>query len=67
MRKFVCILTILSLLSSCVPTKEVVKSDNGLEFSVVKFIYNDHEYISFSSGQQRNGFVHNPECKYGKQ
>ena len=79
MKKVIYIITMaLCLLSSCNMKKiEHKESDTEKEYlylrngrgtlTIFRFEYDGHKYILFTSGELKNGFVHDPDCPCHKQ
>lgn len=72
MKKVIYIIAMALCLSACC-MEEVKHQESAVEkeylylndqgtLNVIRFEYDDHKYILFSSGETRNGFVHDPDC-----
>ena len=42
--------------------KEYLYLKNALHMHIYRFKYDGHKYILFYAGDNRNGFVHDPDC-----
>ena len=78
MKKVIYIIAMALCLSSCCSMGEIErkKSEVKIEYldlkdvstlDVFRFEYDGHKYILFTSGELKNGFVHDPDCPCHKQ
>ena len=72
MKKVIYIIVMALCLSACC-MEEVKHQESAAEkeylylndqgtLGVIRFEYDGHKYILFTSGETRNGFVHDPDC-----
>ena len=72
MKKVIYIIAMALCLTACC-MEEVKHQESAVEkeylylsgqgsLGVLRFEYNGHKYILFTSGESRNGFVHDPDC-----
>ena len=74
MKKVIYIIAMALCLSSCCNMEEIKSQESVVEkeylylsngqgtLGVLRFEYDGHKYILFTSGESRNGFVHDPNC-----
>lgn len=74
MKKVIYIIATALLLAACCNMEEIKSQESAVEkeylylkdgqgsLGVLRFEYDGHKYILFTSGETRNGFVHDPDC-----
>lgn len=74
MKKVIYIIAMALCLSACCNMEEIKTQESTVEkeylylkdglgsLNVFRFEYDGHKYILFTSGETRNGFVHDPDC-----
>lgn len=74
MKKVIYIIAMALCLSACCNMEEIKTQESTVEkeylylkdgqgsLGVLRFEYDGHKYILFTSGETRNGFVHDPDC-----
>ena len=73
MKKIFYIIIMALCLTACCGMEEVKRQEVDIEkeylyfkgsfhLRVYRFEYNSHKYILFYAGEDKNGFVHDPDC-----
>ena len=73
MKKIIYTIAMALCLSACCSTGEIERKESEIKkeylylkgtstLNVVRFEYDGHKYILFTSSETRNGFVHDPGC-----
>ena len=73
MKKIIYTIAMALCLSACCSTGEIERKESEIKkeylylkgastLNVVRFEYDGHKYILFTSSETKNGFVHDPDC-----
>ena len=73
MKKIIYTIAMALCLSACCSTGEIERKESDIKkeylylkgaptLNIVRFEYDGHKYILFTSSETKNGFVHDPDC-----